>query len=303
MKNQWDYVNGGKTSVKIHNAPGGNSNFSLGWDTSNDKIQNNVSHQSQNSQNNYQSSYQRMNNNENIYGGQQQQSIYGNNAMLSHQGPDNNYMMQNIQNQQPSQGAPSYGADRSSVKIHNPPGGRSSFQIGGYGGSEELSYKQPAPRQNAMNQNQNQYQSFQQEFSQIIQPLQQRNDVFGNSPYEQNAPSNFTPSQNLRSMSQQPLPQDYRQNTSSGQFQRGNDIFGSVGGALVGVGNTPSFDPYNGQRQSYNQKPPIPQQLPPNQMPLFGQRIVSGNNCGPTTEKSSVKLHAPPGGRTTIQLF
>lgn len=34
MKHEWDYqhaAQGGKTSVKIHNAPGGNSNFSIGW--------------------------------------------------------------------------------------------------------------------------------------------------------------------------------------------------------------------------------------------------------------------------------
>jgi hypothetical protein len=32
MKNTWDYSEAGnKTSVKIHNAPGGNSQFSLGW--------------------------------------------------------------------------------------------------------------------------------------------------------------------------------------------------------------------------------------------------------------------------------
>ena len=41
MKNQWDYQNGGKTSVKIHNTPGnpltinivgGNSQICFGWD-------------------------------------------------------------------------------------------------------------------------------------------------------------------------------------------------------------------------------------------------------------------------------
>ncbi len=42
--------------------------------------------------------------------------------------------------------------DRSSVKIHNPPGGRSSFQIGGYGGSaqDDLSFK-PVMKQRDMN--------------------------------------------------------------------------------------------------------------------------------------------------------
>lgn len=32
----------------------------------------------------------------------------------------------------------------------------------------------------------------------------------------------------------------------------------------------------------------------------FGQRVESGMNCGPTTEKSSVRVHAPPGGKSSI---
>ena len=32
----------------------------------------------------------------------------------------------------------------------------------------------------------------------------------------------------------------------------------------------------------------------------FGQRVDSGMNCGPTTEKTSVKVHAPPGGKSSI---
>lgn len=37
--------------------------------------------------------------------------------------------------------------------------------------------------------------------------------------------------------------------------------------------------------------------------PTFGQRVISGNNSGPTTDKSSVRLHAPPGGKSNFQLF
>jgi len=32
----------------------------------------------------------------------------------------------------------------------------------------------------------------------------------------------------------------------------------------------------------------------------FGQRVESGMNCGPTTEKTSVRVHAPPGGKSSI---
>jgi hypothetical protein len=35
-------------------------------------------------------------------------------------------------------------------------------------------------------------------------------------------------------------------------------------------------------------------------MPIFGQRVVSGMNSGPTTEKSSVKVCNPPGGKSSI---
>ena len=32
----------------------------------------------------------------------------------------------------------------------------------------------------------------------------------------------------------------------------------------------------------------------------FGQRVDSGMNSGPTTEKTSVRIHAPPGGKSSI---
>lgn len=32
----------------------------------------------------------------------------------------------------------------------------------------------------------------------------------------------------------------------------------------------------------------------------FGQRVESGSNSGPTTDKSSIRVHAPPGGKSSI---
>ncbi|CDW73444.1 UNKNOWN [Stylonychia lemnae] len=288
MKHEWDYVSGGKTSVKIHNAPG--------WDYSQDKVQNNLQGNKNNSNNqNYQSSYQRMNNNENQYGGAQQNNTYNNYAAGAPRGQENPLMMQQMNQQQAA--VPRMQDDRSSVKIHNPPGGRSNFQIGGYGGNEDLSFKQPAVQNIQPN---NQYQSFQQEFGQILPQYQPKTEIFGNNIY--NAPQQMASnSGNMYSGNPKPINQnqnDYRQGISSGQYQRSSDLIGGGGSG----GSTPNFDPYNPSRQSYQQKP-IQQQIPPNQMPLFGQRVISGNNCGPTTEKSSVKLHAPPGGKTSIQLF
>ena len=54
------------------------------------------------------------------------------------------------------------------------------------------------------------------------------------------------------------------------------------------------YQQYNQVSQSFIQDAPEP---------IFGQRVVSGNNCGPTTEKSSVKVHAPPGGKSSISFF
>jgi len=47
------------------------------------------------------------------------------------------------------------------------------------------------------------------------------------------------------------------------------------------------------------QQQPYQQNVPE----VFGVRVDSGNNHSATNGVSSVKLHAPPGGRSNIQLF
>lgn len=61
MKHEWDYAQGGKTSVKIHNAPGGNTQFSIGWSGDNNNAGYGQSSQRnyQDQVNQYQSSYQK----------------------------------------------------------------------------------------------------------------------------------------------------------------------------------------------------------------------------------------------------
>lgn len=54
-----------------------------------------------------------------------------------------------------------------------------------------------------------------------------------------------------------------------------------------------------GQQYQYGQGPPV--QTQPKEY-TFGQRVESGNNSAAYTGQSSIKLHAPPGGRSQITL-
>lgn len=82
----------GTTSVKVHHAPGGQSNFSLAWDTG-DEVPKNKKQQATN----------QIQESLTIKVGEQQQI-----AKESEQKP----------------------AGRTSVKVHNPPGGKSSIVFG-----------------------------------------------------------------------------------------------------------------------------------------------------------------------------
>lgn len=43
-----------------------------------------------------------------------------------------------------------------------------------------------------------------------------------------------------------------------------------------------------------------PSSLSISSAPTFGKRVESGLNSGPTTDKSSIRVHAPPGGKSSI---
>lgn len=84
----------GTTSVKVHHAPGGKSNFSLGWDTPEVSSQPTKKPlQNQNQPNQY----------------TQPTNLKGNNIMNNNDMPV---------------------AGKTSIKVHNPPGGRSNFVLG-----------------------------------------------------------------------------------------------------------------------------------------------------------------------------
>eukprot|EP00347_Sterkiella_histriomuscorum_P012620 403367870 len=289
MKHEWDYAQGGKTSVKIHNAPGGNSSFSIGWNGDQDTNQRSY----QNKVNDYQSSYQK-NSYDGYYGQVPSENVGfagaptktidnkqklkgGMNSQYDRQ-PDNQY-----DRQSPQKHYPGATDDKPSVRMHAPPGGKSSFSIGNQFQEE---YQQPAFKQQDMNKN--------------------RGGYGGNQGYE---------AQN------QAQPRGKYQND---QFKSSNDIFGTDNsssynnnqafGAKKGKQSYGNYDNYDdNSNQQYgrgNQSNKYDQnygggyqQKQTGGDPVFGQRVESGSNSGPTTDKSSVRMHAPPGGKSTLQLF
>ncbi len=87
-----DYSKQGTTSVKVHHAPGGKSSFSLAWDT------------------------------EPVKPKQTKPTQVPTQAPT--QTPTQPLAPQNVQNQ------PAAGGAKTSVKVHNPPGGRSNIIFG-----------------------------------------------------------------------------------------------------------------------------------------------------------------------------
>ena len=93
----------GTTSVKVHHAPGGKSNFSLGWDepkpaTKSTPVQPPAQQKQQ----------------------QPQPTVASTNSTAG-------YSQKGQQQQQQQQQQP---AGKTSVKVHNPPGGKSNFTLG-----------------------------------------------------------------------------------------------------------------------------------------------------------------------------
>ena len=81
----------GTTSVKVHHAPGGKSNFSLGWDVP--------------------------------------EQAPKKNTTQPQQAPQQQPQQQQVQQPKPQQ-QEQPAAGKTSVKVHNPPGGKSSFTLG-----------------------------------------------------------------------------------------------------------------------------------------------------------------------------
>ncbi|CDW81087.1 UNKNOWN [Stylonychia lemnae] len=284
MKHEWDYVQGGKTSVKIHNAPGGNSQISFGSEPTSYGNQGNSygnqgnqysknQRQYQDQVNNYQSSYQK-----NAYDGYYGQVPTENLATagaptrtLDHKHHTKGQVNQ-YDNYSPQK---SHGDERSSVKIHNPPGGKSNFSIGTQFQDE---YQKPAFRQQDMNTRGYQEQPSKGRGRVGNDQFQSSSDIFGTSNNNQSKYGG-------------------QSQGFGGQKNKNQDRFGG-GYQQQDYDYNNDYQGFGGRQQKSNQY----QQQSSNDQ-LFGQRVESGQNCGPTTEKSSVKLHAPPGGKSSIQFF
>ena len=152
------------------------------------------------------------------------------------------------------------GEERSSVKVHHPPGGGGSLNL--FGSEPEPAYQKPtAPAYEPQ------------------QPSYQQPAGYGS--YQASAPSYEQPA----SYGQAP---SYEQPASYGGYEEQKQ---------------PSYVPSGfTSASSYDQ----PQQIAPSDLNVssgnqtFGQRVESGSNSGPTTGQSSIRVHAPPGGKSSI---
>lgn len=163
------------------------------------------------------------------------------------------------------------GEERSSVKVHHPPGGGGSLNL--FGGDPEPAYEKPkysAPTYEPSSQQPAGYGSY-----------QSSSAGYGQAP----------------SYDQPPTYGGYEQPASYGGYEQP----ASYGG--YEEQKQPSYAPSGfTSASSYSQPEPIaPSNLNVSSVPqTFGQRVESGNNSGPTTDKSSIRVHAPPGGKSSV---
>jgi hypothetical protein len=171
------------------------------------------------------------------------------------------------------------GDGKTSVKVHHPPGGGSSLNLFG-GDYNEPVYEKPkytAP-------------TYQSQSSYDAPPA-------GGFSYDRSQPpntySNYEEKPSYNSYEQQPSYSSYEQQPSYQSYQQEEYKQPSYYAAPPS-GFTSS--------SSYGMAQPIePTNLNVSSAPkVFGQRVESGLNSGPTTGKSSTRVHAPPGGKSSI---
>ena len=265
---------------------GGNSQWSIGWDQGNDFQQ-----QYKDQVQTYQSSYQK-NSYDGYYGNVPSENLGSAGAptrVIDHKHHTKAQVVSPTKNE-------GYGQDeRTSVRVHAPPGGKSNFSIGNafndnYSNDVPQSYgKQSALSQHDMNQKKAKQNSQFHQSSDIFgtggNSYQQQDRGYGGGKQKQYAGGNK--SQGRQGGYQQ---QDKWGGPSQNNWEEEPQYPSSYGKKPQQKG---------GYQNNYQQQQPYQR----DSEEVFGQRVTSGNNNGPETGKSSVKLHAPPGGKTSIQLF
>ena len=148
------------------------------------------------------------------------------------------------------------GSERSSVKVHHPPGGGGSLNI--FGGEKEPQYAAPAS----------------------YEPAPQEPAYSQPPSYNNQEPS---------------PPADYNQPPVYGGPPAQEEVKQTYQNFSAPPSGFTAPQAYTEPQQIY------PSNINMSSAPTtFGQRVESGNNSGPHTGKSSTKIHAPPGGKSSI---
>jgi len=187
------------------------------------------------------------------------------------------------------------GSERSSVKVHHPPGGGGSLNI--FGASHEDAYQKPSHAP--------------QSYEPPQEPSYNKPAAYGYqepSGYAPQAPTGYAPQE----------PTGYAPQEPTGYAPQ--EPTGYAPQEPAGFNQAPSYPQYPPQEEAKQtfQDPNVPpgftasssytqpQAIVPSdinissQQTTFGGRVESGNNSGPTTDKSSIRVHAPPGGKSSI---
>lgn len=161
------------------------------------------------------------------------------------------------------------GEERTSVKVHNPPGGGSSLNL--FGGPSEPAYKDPPYKAPA------------------YEPAQYQAPSYGASAGYQGVAAGMSSSSQAKPMfGEGPQPAQHSYTYEEQKYQAPEPDY-----------NAPP--PGYTSSASYGQPQPIePASLNVASTQMFGQRVESGSNSGPHTDKSSIRVHAPPGGKSSI---
>lgn len=172
------------------------------------------------------------------------------------------------------------GEERSSVKVHHPPGGSSSFNL--FGGPSEPMYT--APKYKAPAYEPPKYEEPPHSYPKYEEPTYAAHPSYEEPEYDQ-PPTGYGYGYSQQEYSAPPTKGYY-----GGEEQK-HPGYGYSEPAPKGFTSSSAYG-----------KPQViePTNLNVTSAPTFGRRVESGMNSGPTTGKPSTRVHAPPGGKSSI---